>query len=76
MHRRLTTAERHTYKVKNFEYNHPRNKYVKRRQAKRARLEATAHSAFVECLHRMAARGNETARLMLSVSRFYSYFGM
>lgn len=76
MHKRHTEAERHANRLKNFEYNHPRNKYVMRRKAKRAWLDATVRQSFVEFLHQRASQGDSTARLILSVSRLYSYFGI
>ena len=65
MHKRHAKAEHHSNKVFLFEYHHPRNKHVMRRQAKRARLEAEAHHAFSKCLTRMAAEGDKTARMIM-----------
>ena len=65
MYRRRTKAERHANRVRNFEYNHPKNKYVMRRQAERAWQRATAHRMFTECLVEMASEGNEVARMMM-----------
>lgn len=65
MYRRRTKAERHANRVMRFEYNHPKNKYVIRRQAERAWHQAMVRRLATECLTKMAFEGNSTARMML-----------
>lgn len=74
MYRRRTKAERHANRVMRFEYNHPKNKYVIRRQADRAWQRATAHRIFSECLVKMASEGNEAARMMMFAMNMASGF--
>lgn len=65
MYRRRTKQERHERRVMRFEYSHPKNKYVIRRQAERAWHQAMVRRLATECMVKLAAEGDPTARMML-----------
>ena len=67
MYKRHTKAERSARKTEIFEFYHPKNKHVMRRQAKRAARKAIENRLFSECVFKMAVMGDGTARAMMRV---------
>ena len=66
MYKRTTKETRQRRKAELFEYYHPQNKYVLRRQKRRAWIRAEGRRIAHQVLLKMAANGNEGARNLLS----------